>query len=109
MTAEKEGNLAVIGHRDDVLPFRALGARVFIAGTMDEARAAVRRCADGGVPVILVSDDLLAGMEDIIAEYAASAALPALTALPGPGGEARVSRERITELVKKAIGLDIGG
>ncbi len=106
MMAGKEGNMAVIGHRDDVLPFRALGARVFITGSVEEARKIARKCAGDGFPVILVSDDLLAGMEDIIEEYS-SMTLPSITALPGPGGEARFSHERLSGLVKKAIGLDI--
>ncbi|MBN1496031.1 MAG: hypothetical protein JXA07_04625 [Spirochaetes bacterium] len=105
---DRTAGLAVVGHRDDVIPFGALGARVIIAGEIEAARRAVRDCADKGVPVILVSDDLLKEMEDIIDRYASST-LPAISALPGPGGDTPVSGERLKRLVKKAIGLDYTG
>ncbi|MBN1533030.1 MAG: hypothetical protein JXA20_10240 [Spirochaetes bacterium] len=102
------GRIAAVGPRSRIRAFEALGARIFATEDIEEARGAIERFAAEGCPLILVPDDMLARLPDLLAAYA-SAALPAITALPDPRGETPFSNASIDGIVRKAIGIQIMG
>jgi len=108
MKAIEKGKIAVIGPGEMVLPFMAIGAEVFITDNCEEAGEAIHRFAGEQCHVILVSDDLLAGLEDIVSRFSEKS-VPAITAIPGRSGRSSFSRERLNSMVRKAIGIDIEG
>ncbi len=99
-------NIAVVGGREEALPFLAIGADVFITQDMDAARKAVLDFADKGHPIILVSDDLIRDMGDILEQFSSSP-IPSITSIPGRPGRASFTDKRIKNMIKQAIGLDL--
>ncbi|HON78714.1 MAG TPA: V-type ATP synthase subunit F [Spirochaetota bacterium] len=98
--------IAVVGTQEEVLPFFSVGALVRIAEDTASARDAVTELAASGIPVIIVSDAYLREMNDILDTYSV-AATPCITSLPGKTGESRFTREYISMLVKRAVGIDL--
>jgi V/A-type H+-transporting ATPase subunit F len=105
---ENNRRIAVVGAREQVLPYLAIGATVFITDDREAAKKAVIEFAEKMHPVILVSDDLIREMEDILNRFSSSP-IPSITAIPGKFGGPSFSDERMKSIVKKAIGLDISG
>ena len=105
MTGQKK-TIAVIGGRQDVLPFIALGARACVTEDPEEARRALVDFSKEGLPVILISDDLLRNVNDT-ADMISKSSGAAVTALPGKRGRSIFSRMRIQEQIRKAIGINI--
>ena len=103
---EEFQNIAVVGGREEVLPFLAIGAAVFITRDTDAARKAVLDFADKRHPIILVSDDLIRDMVDILEQFSSSP-IPSITSIPGRPGRASFTDERIKNMIKQAIGLDL--
>lgn len=99
-------NIAVVGVREEVLPFIAMGATVFITRDPDAARKAVLDFSEKGHPVILVSDDLIRDMGDILDRFSSSP-IPAITSIPGKPGVTSFTDERMTNMIKQAIGLNL--
>jgi vacuolar-type H+-ATPase subunit F/Vma7 len=105
---EKIKQIAVIGAKEDVLPFMSLGGDVFITSIADQARDALASCAENGYALILISDDLTPYLDDLIEKYASSP-LPCITAIPGISGRALFSEKKIRSRIRKAVGIDIEG
>lgn len=108
-TNERDRNtIAVVGYREAVLPFLAVGADVFITDSADKARDAIIDCAERGYPVIFVPDDLLKELADVYQKYLAAAST-SITSIPGKDSSSMFTRDRINSLIKKAIGIDLAG
>ena len=105
---EKDKTIAVIGSREQVLPFLAMGASVYITDDKEDARGALIKFAEEKRPIILVSDELLRDMEDILDMFSLSST-PCITAIPGRSGRSSFYNDRINHIIKKAIGIDIKG
>jgi vacuolar-type H+-ATPase subunit F/Vma7 len=97
--------IAVVGGREEALPFLAIGAAVFITQDTDAARDAVLHFAEKRHPIILVSDDLIRDMGDILERFSSSP-IPSITSIPGKPGRTSFYDERIKNMIKQAIGLD---
>lgn len=100
--------LAVIGPKDDVLPYVSLGAAVCITGDAAEARKALLDFARQGHPVILVADDLLRAVRDTV-EIIESQTPAAVSALPAKAGDESFSKSRTQAQVSRAIGFHLTG
>ncbi len=105
---EQGKKTAVIGRREDVQLFTAIGADTFITSDPAEAEETVRSCAREGYPVIIISDDLYGAILPVIDEFSADPST-SIIAIPGKDGSSHYSNERITGLVKKAIGINLEG
>ena len=105
---DRKSQLAVIGSREDVLPFRAIGAEAVITDDVDEAIAAIRRFAREGYPVIFIGDTLMGRTAPVLVEFSSSP-IPCITAIPREDGTSPFSDNRINSLVKQAIGIDMEG
>ncbi len=98
--------IAVVGSRDTVLAFKALGLEVCPAETAQEASQAVYRLAEGGAAVIFITENYAAEIEETISRYR-TVALPAIIPIPSASGATGEGMKRVRANVEKAIGADI--
>lgn len=98
--------IAVIGDRDTVLCFRALGLEGVDAETADDARHALHRMAKEDYAIIYVTEQLAGGMDEEIARCR-DALTPAVILIPGRSGSLGLARANVKAAVEKAVGADI--
>ncbi|HOP64845.1 MAG TPA: V-type ATP synthase subunit F [Spirochaetota bacterium] len=103
-----KGRIGAVGPPELMLLFRGAGVMVRDASTADEGVKGVTDLAGNGCGIIFVSDDLLAGMREIISHYSAEP-WPVITGFPDIKGKTLNSGSMIKDLVKKAVGIDIAG
>ncbi|MDX1359579.1 MAG: V-type ATP synthase subunit F [Clostridia bacterium] len=96
---------AVIGDRDSILGFKALGIDVF-----DEKHTKpgeiVKELAEKNYAVVFVTEDILYRIEDAMEKYSDSP-LPAIIPIPGNKGSKGLGMNNIRKAAEKAIGADI--
>ena len=98
--------IAVVGDRDQILAFTALGLEIY--PVTDEAHAAqqVEDLAKQGYAVILVQERFFEALSDLLAKYSAEVT-PCITAIPGSTGSRGLALNALREIVKRAVGADI--
>ena len=96
---------AVIGDRDSILGFKAIGMDVFdISGK--KPSDILSECAKNQYAVIFVTEDILHLIDDEIKKYS-EMSLPAIIPIPGNKGSKGLGMENIKKAAEKAIGADI--
>ncbi len=98
--------IAVVGGRDYILGFKAVGVSVFPAETGEEAAQALTAIMDGDYAAIFISEDFADELKDILAELREKP-LPAVALIPGPRGSRGLALERLRQNARRAIGTDI--
>jgi V/A-type H+-transporting ATPase subunit F len=98
--------MGVIGDRDSILAFKALGMEVFDAHTGQEAGQVLRRLIKEDFAVVLITEELAAENAELIKKYK-PLAYPAIIPVPGIYGTNGFGMEGIRQDVEKAIGADI--
>ena len=98
--------IAVLGDRDSVLGFQALGLSVFPVQDAQQARTTLHRLAQEGYGVIYLTEGLAAELERDIARYQ-DVPIPAIILIPGGNGPLGIGAEKIEEAVGRAVGADI--
>lgn len=100
--------IAVIGERDSVLGFRALGLDVYFASEADTdaARAALHRLAQENYAVIYVTEQIARHLQSEIGRYK-DAVMPAIILIPGRGGSLGLAEAGLKSAVERAVGADI--
>ena len=98
--------IGVLGDRESVLGFKALGIEVFTAEDVQQARPVLRRIAKEGYAVIYITEQLACDMADDIEPYRDSP-LPAIIAIPGKGGPMGLGLADLKRTVERAVGMDI--
>ncbi len=98
--------IGVIGDKDSVLGFKAVGLDVFPCGRSEEAKKVLHRLAAGEYAIIYVTEDLAAQMPAEIDRYK-DAKLPAIIPLPGRGGASGAGMDNVRKAVERAVGADI--
>ena len=104
--ATEAGRIAMVGRREDVVPFLAAGLAVFPVEPGPDAARQVNALVDGGYQVVFFTEDLFPCLGELL-EKARRTATPCLVALPAGGAQA--SAARLREVVKRAVGADIFG
>ncbi|MCX7784962.1 MAG: hypothetical protein N2201_01845 [candidate division WOR-3 bacterium] len=94
--------IAIIGDKDTILPYRALGFKIYPCD-LQSARASVEKALIEN-KVIFFTPEIFPVLKDLISQFSKSP-LPCFVALPSL--EEKVSEERIREIVKKATGTDL--
>ena len=98
---------AIIGDRDSVLCFMALGFSVYEAESAEEAAQALHKLAkEESVAVIFIIEDLARRIEEDILKYK-DAPLPAITVIPGKRGSSGYGVSNMRDAVVRAVGADI--
>lgn len=98
--------VGVIGDKDSVMGFLALGIDIFPVYEADEVKRTIHKLAEEEYAIIYITEDakLLAG--DVIDRYK-DAKLPAIIVVPGIGGSKGIGLNEIRESAKRAVGVDI--
>jgi len=98
--------IAVLGDRDSVLGFKALGLDIFTADDAHHARPILRRLAGEEYAVIYVTERLADGMNDEIDSFKEKL-IPAVIVIPGKDGLMGLGMASLQSAVKRAVGADI--
>lgn len=98
--------IAVLGDKDSVLGFKALGLTTFAVDTVEEARATLHHIAKEDYAVVYLTEAFAAQMEADIARYK-DALTPAIILIPGKEGSMGIGMTNIKKAVERAVGADI--
>ena len=103
--SEQRYRIAVLGDRDSVLGFKALGLDVYPAETAEEARPILHRLAREDTAILYLTEQLAAGLEAEIARYK-DALTPAIILIPGKAGSLGIGMANVKKSVERAVGAD---
>ena len=98
--------IAVLGDRDSVLGFKALGLDVVFAEDTETARHTLHRLAKADYAVIYITEQLARDMGAEIARYKDSVT-PAVILIPGKTGSLGLGQAALQSAVERAVGADI--
>lgn len=98
--------IAVLGDRDSVLGFKALGLDVYPAETVEEAKAILHRLASEDCAIVYLTEQFGVQMEEEIARYK-DEMKPAIILIPGKDGSLGIGMANVTRAVERAVGADI--
>ena len=98
--------IAVMGDRDSVLGFKALGLDVFFVEDTDTARRTLHRLAGENYAIIYLTEQLAQHLTGEIARYKA-AVMPAIILIPGKTGSLGLGEAGLQSAVERAVGADI--
>lgn len=99
-------NMAVIGDRDSVLLFKAIGLDVFCENHGEGANGRLHKLVHDGYAVIFVTEEYYAACQETIAAYV-SEAYPAIIPIPSNRGAEGIGMQLLKKNVEKAVGVDI--
>ncbi len=99
--------IGIIGERDSVLGFMAIGFAVHEAADSNAAREILHRLAkDGSYAIIFIVENYARDLEEDMARYKDSP-LPAVITIPGRAGSSGYGMAAIKSAVERAVGADI--
>lgn len=98
--------IGVIGDRDSILGFKALGLGIFPVTESEEAGRLIHRLAREGYSVLFLTEALGAELEETLARYK-RVPYPAIILIPGNQGSTGLGIQGVRDSVEKAIGADI--
>lgn len=99
-------NIAVIGDKDSILGFKALGIDVFTPTDPLEIRKEIEGLAKSNYGVIFITEQLAQQVKDTIAQYDKEY-IPAIIPIPSNQGTLQIGMDRIDENVEKAVGINL--
>ena len=98
--------IAVVGDKDSVLAFKALGVDVFTVFEADEARRVVDTIARDNYGIIFITEQIASLIPDTIDRYDKEI-IPAVILIPSNQGTLNIGMSRINKNVEKAVGSNI--
>lgn len=102
--------IAVIGGRDTVMGFRALGLDTFPAANSEEARSVLRSVTREGedYAIIYLEETLALQLQPEIDKFKDSP-VPAIILIPGREGSIGLGQQALKAAVERAVGTNILG
>lgn len=97
---------AVIGDRDSIYGFAALGLDIYPVAEKEEAAKILKSLAENGCAVIYITESLQAELEAEIDRYTTNY-LPAIIPIPGVFGNTGKGMRNVKKSVERAVGSDI--
>lgn len=98
--------IAVVGDKDSILAFKALGVEVFPVYDREETRKTVDKLAALNYAVIFITEQAASTIEETIERYNKEM-LPAVILIPGNQGSLNIGLQRVKDNVEKAVGVNI--
>jgi V/A-type H+-transporting ATPase subunit F len=98
--------IGVVGDKDSVLAFKALGIDVFPVASNDDARKTIDKLAMNDYAVVFVTEQIAVGITETIERYTRQM-LPAIILIPSNQGTLNIGMKRISDNVEKAVGVNI--
>ena len=100
------GKCAVIGDRDSILLFKAVGIEDYPVTDGEQANKTLHRLARHGYAVVYVTESMYPYCGETIREFQGEP-YPAIIPIPDASGTKGIGMHAIKENVEKAVGLDI--
>jgi V/A-type H+-transporting ATPase subunit F len=97
--------IAVMGDKDSILGFKAIGFDIFPAGSKEECGNLLKRLADE-YALIYITEDAASGITNEISAYR-NRYFPAIILIPGSKGSLGIGMKSVKESIEKAVGADI--
>ena len=98
--------IGVVGDKDSILSFKALGIDVYPVITKEEARNTIDEMASNDYGIIFVTEQIATLVENTIERYNREV-LPAVILIPNNQGSLGIGLKKIDEYDEKAIGSNI--
>jgi len=98
--------VGVVGDKDSILAFKALGVDVFSVLDKAEARKVVDRIAANGYGIIFITEQIASLIPETIERYN-DKIIPSIILIPSNQGTLNIGMERINKNVEKAVGTNI--
>jgi V/A-type H+-transporting ATPase subunit F len=98
--------IGVIGEKDAVTGFIALGFSVFPVESREQAAAVLSDLAEDRYAVIYITEQTAANIENEINQYR-ERRFPAIIPIPGIQGSLGIGMNGVKRCVEKAVGADI--
>lgn len=99
--------IAVLGDRDSVLGFKALGLDAFFVEGSDEARHTLHKLAHDDYAIVYITEQLASLIPADIARYKTETT-PAVILIPGKTGSLGLGAQALQTAIERAVGADIG-
>jgi len=100
--------VGVIGDKDSVMGFRALGLAVMVAEDREAVQAHLSTLLEGGFAIVYITEPAAALVPEEL-ELFRSRKLPAIVPIPSTRGTLGIGMAQVKDTVKKAAGVDILG
>jgi V/A-type H+-transporting ATPase subunit F len=98
--------IAMIGDRDSILGFKALGVAIFPVNTKDESTEALQEVIRQEFKVAFITEQVAPSPEEI-ARIIGDRTFPVVTMVPSNRGSTGLAMQRLQMLVRRAAGADI--
>ena len=98
--------IAVIGDKDAVLAFKAVGVEVYDATTAEQAQSLLKKLSQGAYAVVLIAENLAEQIPETLARIKTQP-YPAVVPIPTTATSSGFGLAGIKSDVEKAIGVDI--
>ncbi|MDD3831232.1 MAG: V-type ATP synthase subunit F [Clostridia bacterium] len=98
--------IGVIGNKDSVLAFNAVGVEVFDCTQPEHAKELIKRLSKEGFAVIFIAEQLAEQISDVVTR-AKTQPYPAIVAIPLDKEGTGYGMRSIKKDVEKALGIDI--
>ncbi len=103
-----DSRVAVIGDRDSVLGFGALGVSVMTPSAQaEEVRRAIRKALDEEVAVLFITERLAREVPEMIKDLSGRP-LPSVVVIPDASGSSGMGLIKLDEIIVKAVGSRVG-
>ena len=100
--------IAIIADKQTCLPFSGIGIDVAICQISEEAGRVLRKLSEEGYEVIFVSESLAANCLEVIEEISEQKTSLTITIVPDFTKEfSGVAEQRLRNLIKKAVGMEL--
>lgn len=99
--------IAVLGDRDSVMGFKALGLDTFFVEEAEEARHTLHRVAKEDYAIVYITEQLAQLIPADIARYKTETT-PAVILIPGKTGSLGLGAQALQTAIERAVGADIG-
>ncbi|MBU0668331.1 V-type ATP synthase subunit F [Patescibacteria group bacterium] len=112
-------SIAIVGNKEAILGFKALGLKAFNANSAEEATKVLYELKSEEIinektgeskpayAIIFITEDLAMEISKDDYKKLSAAALPAIIPVPGPKGTTGYGIRRIGKMVEQAVGSDI--
>lgn len=99
-------SIAVIGEKESVLGFKAVGFDVYEVTSSDEVERVVEKLYYEQVGIIFITENAMAPIEHILGQYR-TLRIPAIIPIPGRSGSLGLGIAAVKKSVERAVGADI--
>ncbi len=100
--------IGVLGDKDSIMGFSALGITTESVETADEAREKFLKMSDGEFAILYVTEHIAAQLEEEIAKCR-DKMIPAVIPIPDNRGSLGIGMQTVKKNIERAVGSDIIG